>query len=462
MLEVNTMSPGKRRSCPVLFAALPALVALGCIDEADTFKSRPDPVDAGREARSSTSVSAPSSSSATVDTHTSSPPSDTSIAATGDEQSARNDISSTATNSADRSQTEAATSREDAGPPLGVPAGEVAPELVGVWQQTGASLPSYEDEFGETFDTVSEFSVQLKISAEGQYHFAHLTSGSAGECGSVTRFDMSTGTATLDGNVLTLQPAMRNVDLSDCDSNYSDDTNLEPIVFTVRLAQGREAHSGMRTFVMSAEGYAFPLSLALLFRPPTYVPEQPLQPKEFVRGVNGASADLRGRWVADAAGTDQGFYDPTTDAFHFPEVDDTPQRWLRLDGNQYEAAVALQDVGNEGVCKLDLIYYEQGTAAFEVLDDVDDLGLHFVGHVAFDAIDSRLLVNVRDCEADDGVVRYDLPPLTSYYRWVYFSPDQPPESFSLACEFEMSEWQSLLCDDGTVGFVRPQVTSSSP
>src|SRR5690606_38312926 len=126
------------------------------------------------------------------------------------------------------------------------------------------------------------------------------------------------------------------------------------------------------------------------------------------------------------------------------------------EGRGYEAAVALQNVNNEGVCKLDLIYYERGSAAFAVLEDVEELGSHFVGHAAFVASDSRLIVNIRECDEKNRSVRYDLDPLTSYFRWVYFSLDRPPESFTLGCDFEKSEWQSLLCDDGTVGFIRPE------
>lgn len=461
MFEVNTMHAPTRPRLGAVGLFLPFLALPGCVDEADMFKSKPD-----GPPNSATAPSASSGTATSIDSggdagsvaslgtaHDSS--------VTGDNQSAVTSLPTMASGTELVAETSSPSDGpapiEDSGAPgVTIPPGDVPAELVGVWQQTRASSSDYEDAFGETFSEVSGFSVQLKITADGRYYLAHYTSGVLGDCRSVTQFDESVGTATLQGNVLTLQPASRRIDLSDCDSESSDDTNLGSIVLTVRLSEGREAYGGMRTFVMAAEGYGFPLSLTSLFREPAYVPEQPPQPEEFVLGVNGPFADLQGLWLVSAVGTDTNFYNPATDEFYFPELNGSSHQWLRFEGGGYEAAVALQNVNSEGVCKLDLIYYERGTAAFEVLEDVEVLGSHFIGHVALDASDSRLIVNVRECGADDGAFRYDLEPLTSYFRWIYFSPDRPPESFTLSCDFAKSEWQSLLCDDGTVGFVRPE------
>lgn len=468
--EVNKMHLATRKNAGAVGCLLPAMLLAGCVSDADTFKSRPDaPPDAGRGAEASELV-VTSDTAAAVESHaestaafpvqvTTGSSGGSSEGQTGPEASgtgghgdASSDVTPTSA-SVDGTSESGAT---DSGQNGVIPSGSVPAELVGVWQQTRAGSADYADEFGETFSDISGFSVQLKITAEGRYSFAHYTSGTFGDCATVTRFDESKGTATLDGNILTLQPVARRIDDTDCDGDSSDDANLEPMVLTVRLTQGRELQGGMRTFVMSAEGYGFPLSLTSLFRQPTYVPDQPIQPEEFVLGVNGPFADLQGLWLASATGTDSNFYDSETDEYYFPEPNGSPQQWLRFDGGEYEAAVALQNVNTEGVCKLDLIYYERGSAAFEVLEDVGGLGSHYVGHVALDASDSRLVVNIRECDEDDGALRYDLPPLTSYLRWVYLAPDNSPESFSLVCDFPKSEWQSLLCDTGTVELSRPE------
>ncbi|HOU90899.1 MAG TPA: hypothetical protein PLU22_07635 [Polyangiaceae bacterium] len=63
-------------------------------------------------------------------------------------------------------------------------------------------------------------------------------------------------------------------------------------------------------------------------------------------------------------------------------------------------------------------------------------------------------MRIRECDADDGILRYDLPPLTSYVRWIYFSSAAPPERISLPCDFPRTEWQPILCDGYFSGFYR--------
>lgn len=343
----------------------------------------------------------------------------------------------------------------DAGlPAVDIPNGSVPQELVGVWQETRSSSSEYENEFGETFSSVDGFSVQLKIDAEGKYYLGHYTSGVSNDCASVTQFDQSRGSAVLEGNVLTLQPVVRHIDISDCENSVSGYVDLEPIVLTVRLSEDREYTGGMRIWLMHAEGFGFPLDLTSLFRPPTYVPVQPEQPAELTLGTDPPYAEIQGMWVAQS-GTDRNFYDPDTDAFYFPELNGSAHRWLAFDGENYETAVALQNVSSQGVCELDLIYYERGQAVFSLLEDVGGQGSHFIGHTAFYASDSRLIVNVRECDEDDGAIRYDLDPLVSYYRWTYFNENNPPESFSLNCDYPLSEWQSLLCGNSVaIGYYR--------
>ena len=51
--------------------------------------------------------------------------------------------------------------------------------------------------------------------------------------------------------------------------------------------------------------------------------------------------------------------------------------------------------------------------------------------------------------------QYDLPGQLSYYGWLYFTPANPPEIFTLQCKFPLSEWQSTLCTTENQSFYRP-------
>ena len=83
-----------------------------------------------------------------------------------------------------------------------IDADTVPDELVGVWQETRASGGTYESSFGETFDVTSGFTVELKISSNGSYYFAHFAEGASVSCASVSYFDQSVGSVVLDGDVL--------------------------------------------------------------------------------------------------------------------------------------------------------------------------------------------------------------------------------------------------------------------
>ncbi len=446
MVEVD-----KNQSRATLHGLIWPLVLLSsCVSDADTFRAKADePVDSGAGGASSSNVATDTSlaSEATVVSITAAPSISSETAPEAPETSAAAVLTS-----GERTE----SSVMDAGSSLEtVPMGDVPAELVGVWQRVGATSRPYDGEFGETFTRISDASVKLEVTAEGQYRFSHHTTGIAGGCDVVSRLDESSGTATLRGNVLTLSPLTRRVETQTCETDVSVVTELEPIDLEIRLTEGRTPVGGLRSFVMSAEGYGFPLTLTSLFREPNYVPEQPARPEEFVLGVNGAFADLQGAWTTSSTATDASFYDPDTDEFDF-EGFDGPERWLHFNRDDYEIAVALKNVNGEGSCEVDLIYYERGIGAFEVLEDVDDLGMHFIGHVALGALESRLIVNVRECEHHDGAIRYDVDPLTSYFRWDYLAESEYPESFTLACDFPKSEWQTLLCDEESTVFVRPE------
>lgn len=335
-----------------------------------------------------------------------------------------------------------------------LPRGDVPPELVGVWQETRASADDYEfdDGFGGSFSLTSGFSVQLKISPEGRYYFAHYSSGASTNCQTVSQFDQSVGTAVLDGNTLTLQPEQREIESISCDDSRVYDGGTEPIVFTVSLSEDRQYYGGMRMYDLALEGWSHPLDLTSLFRLPDYEAYQPAQPVDFVLGEDGAYDELQGLWAA-APGSDVDFYNPQTGAYYLPELNGSPHRWVRFDGDAYEMAVALQSVNDEGVCKSDLIYYESGTALFQATEDVGGQGTHFIGDTRFDSTDSRLIVNIRECDEDDGVFALELQPLSSYYRFNLYIDD--PLMFELNCGvFERSEWQSLLCEQGFAGYYK--------
>jgi hypothetical protein len=128
---------------------------------------------------------------------------------------------------------------------------------------------------------------------------------------------------------------------------------------------------------------------------------------------------------------------------------------LRFGGNEYDMAIALQNINTEGPCKADIIYYERGQTALKVIEDVTGQGDHFIGHGGFAASTARLVVRVGECGSDDGVQQYDLPPLTACCRWVYFGSD--PARIILDCTaFPQNEWQTILCtaDSTMPAFIR--------
>ncbi len=332
--------------------------------------------------------------------------------------------------------------------------GDVPPELVGIWQQTRATAGNYTNGYGDNFSITSGFSVQLRIRATGEYYFAHSASGVSNTCGQVTYLDHHTGAAILDGTTLTLQPTERRLEVDDCANTRKEDLSTEPIVLSIGLEESSFSYGGLRTYLMNVEGGPHPWQLTLLHRPPLAEPPQPEQPADFVLGTPGPFAELQGLWVP-APGTDVDFFDPATGKFYFPELNGSLHQWLRFVDDSYEAAVAIQNINEEGACESDAIYYEQGKAVFAVNEDVGNQGSHFLGHARLEATAARLIVNVRDCEPDNEVFTYDLPPQVSYYRWIYFTAARPPETLSMGCDaFARSEWQTMLCTINLNSFFR--------
>lgn len=333
------------------------------------------------------------------------------------------------------------------------PIGAVPGELVGIWQETRASGGEYVSSSGATFSATTGFSAELRIRANGSYRYSHLASGVSTTCSSVTYFDQSVGTAVLEGETLVLYPRQHRIDVQDCVNPGSIDVGPEPIRLTIGLSEAQHFYGGLRTYRMHAEGGPHPLDLTLLHRPPLSEPFQPEQPTDFTLGTDGPFQEIQGLWVP-APGTDSNFIDLGTGEYYFPELNGSPHQWVRFAGNAYEAAVALQNINAEGACKSDVIYYERGEGKFALLEDVNAQGNHFLGHNRFAAEAALMVVRIRNCDEDDAELIYELPPTTSYYRWIYFSPENPPESFTLGCNFTNSEWQSLFCTNQQTSFLR--------
>lgn len=276
-----------------------------------------------------------------------------------------------------------------------------------------------------------------------------LHGGVSSNCSLVSNLDESVGTAVLEGSTLVLYPTQRRVRYEDCTTSTSKDLGTEPISFGVSLSDTRYFYGGLRTCDMDLVGDAFPFApfdLSLLFQGPVGTPEQPEQSVDFTLSEGGGLAELQGLWVP-AEGTDSNFFNATTGEYYFPELNGSSHQWIRFGGDAYEAATALQNVNSQGHCRLDLIYYEQGSLRFAVLDDVNGEHNHFVGDTRLQASAAIPIARIRECDVDDGDFVYELTPTTSYYRWIYFSPDKPPESVSLGCQYPQSEWQRLLCDN---------------
>lgn len=331
--------------------------------------------------------------------------------------------------------------------------GAVPEELIGVWQETRASGGDYTNGYGENFSVTSGFSVQLRISENGSYRWSHYAAGVAPSCAHVSYFDRSAGVAVLEGDVLTLHPREHEVDVDNCEVNGTEKAALDPIPLDIAVEDYALDRGGLRTYLMHLNGGAQPFELKLLVRPPLAMPDQPAQPADFSLGSDAPFQEMQGLWVA-APGTDAKFFDAETGEFYFPELNGSPHQWLRFVGGAYEAAVALQNTNAEGVCKVDLIYYEQGNALLEVLDDVGGQGTHFDGHIRWEATAARLIERVRECDQDDATYQYDLPGQLSYYGWSYYTPGSPPEMLTMQCKFPLSEWQSTLCTTENQSFYR--------
>ena len=347
------------------------------------------------------------------------------------------------------------------GPPPGgptaaaTPTATLHPDLVGIWQQTRAAAGDYRSLItGFTFSMTSGFSAQLRLRPDGSFDYTFYSSGVASDCAFSSHLERAVGTAALEaGSRLALRPTARRIEVNHCARSGVIESDLSPLLFDARIDESFDVH-GHRGWTLALDGGPVPLALTLLHRPPSPNPPQPAQPADFVLGVDPPYREVVGLWSSQPH-SDLGFFDPATDAWYLPEPNGAQHLWIRFpEGGGYELARAWPGYNLQGVCKKDYVYYERGQAQFAVTENVGGQNDHFVGHARFAAQDARLLVNVRACDQDDGATLHALTPQVSYYRWAWSAASTAgyyPEILQLSCDWQLSEWQFLVCDGSTYG-----------
>jgi hypothetical protein len=322
--------------------------------------------------------------------------------------------------------------------------GNVPAELVGVWQYLIASAGDYTDTTtGATFTMTGGYAVQLKINAAGQFNWEHFSKGVSNSCRAVSYLERATGVAVLANNQLTLTPTQRRLVITNCDQSGTRTLDNTPLSFSATLSDTPN-QIGEPSYKLALEGSALTVKLEIVQRTPPTNPVQPAQPPNFQLGTDGVYTELYGLWTPyPDSSTD--FYNPQTGAFTIPEYNGTDPRWLRFSQDGYEMAKVWKDlpIFTTGTCSKDLIYYEKGTALFKLTESSDQYKT-YSGDVRFQATDARLIVNVQGCESDNGVTRYTLKPLVSYFRWNYDSYSS--ESFKIGCQYTpLNAWQFAAC-----------------
>ncbi len=319
-------------------------------------------------------------------------------------------------------------------------------DLVGIWQITRASGGDYENlTTGYTFSMTSGYSALLKIRADGSYLMEFYSSGVSSTCAFVSSLEQSAGTVTYQGDQLILQPAWHTIMLDNCTSSGKQDMGTEPIVYTFKLRQEFDFY-GLRGAKLELTGGPIPLDMDLFHPEPLMPGYQPQQPADFVLGTDPPYQEFLGLW-APAPDSDVSFYNPQTGEFYFPEYNASYHNYLRFNNDgSYEMAVAADGYNDyEGICNRDYIYYEKGIPTFSVTDSPRVPGDFTRGHAQFQATDARLVVNIRDCDEDDGVLRYNLVPQISYYTWELLPGNGYPDMFYMYCAWEKGEWQFMFC-----------------
>jgi hypothetical protein len=318
-------------------------------------------------------------------------------------------------------------------------------DLVGIWQMTRASGGDYQNmNTGFTFSMTSGFSTLLKIRPNGDYLMQFYSSGVSSNCAFASNFENSAGTVSYQGEQLILQPAWHTLEVSDCDPATPDKIDLD-----TKLREEFD-YNGLRGIKMELTGGVIPFDLELLHREPLMPGYQPTQPADFILGTDPPYQEIAGLWTPYPDSSID-FYNPQSGEFYLPEYNGAEHSYLRFnpDGS-YEMARYWGNYSYEGICEKDYIYYEKGIPNFAITRSPQYQGDNVLGDAKFQATDARLIVNIRECDPDTGVLRYDLMPQVSYYKWI-FRPETNdltyiPEGFSIQCAWEKSEWQFMFCD----------------
>ncbi len=334
------------------------------------------------------------------------------------------------------------SSQPQANPTAASPLGD----LVGIWQMTRASGGDYENlTTGYAFSMTSGYSSLLKIRADGSYMMDFSSAGVSSNCAMVSSLEQSAGTVTYRGDQLILQPAWHTIKLDNCTSLSKQGMGTEPIVYTFTLSEEFDIH-GLRGKKLELTGGPIPLDMDLFHPEPLMPGYQPQQPTDFVLGTDPPYQEFLGLW-APSPDSDVNFYNPQTGEFYFPEWNGASHNYLRFNNDgSYEMAVEAKDYNYyEGICNRGYIYYEKGIPTFSITESPRNPGDYTRGHAQFKAIDARLVVNIRDCDEDNGVRRYNLTPQISYYTWELLPANGHPDMFYMQCPWEKSEWQFMFC-----------------
>lgn len=320
-----------------------------------------------------------------------------------------------------------------------------APGLAGIWQDTAASSGDFVNPVtNESFSMTQGYSAKLTITAEGRYTFVHFSSGVAKDCSSVSYTDRSEGTARFSGAELVLHPSRRTLDVQACSGSGTRDLPADPITFSATLSP-YERLGGEQTSKLALDGI-YPLSLKLLNPSHATPTAREGVPDTFKLGDSAPFQEVLGLW-APSPGSSVDFYDPATGAFTIPGYDGSDHRWLRFTADGYEMATVSENVGlAEGVCKRDLVYYERGTARFNLLENVNGTS---GGDVEFTPTDARVIEQIRNCEADDGVTRRSVTPGRAYFKWEYVSSY---DGIGLGCVYPKNDWQFMACTNQGVAW----------
>jgi len=331
-------------------------------------------------------------------------------------------------------------------PPGGSPPGGGNPpatgnfpvELTGVWQNTQASGGEFTNILtGITFTMTQGYSAQFKVKPNGEFYFALYSQGVSPNCSLVSFFDQMVGLAEWGNNRLVLRPRERKLDVRNCANSGSFNQPLTPVTFEAVLSEYETFLD--TTLQMELTGGPYPLKFKLLNRTPPADPAQPPQPQGFQLGTETPYQEIIGLWGRYQTN----FYNPQTGAYQFPECCGE-NRFLRFAPGGYEMGMAFINASLEGVCKKDLIYYEQGNALFKITNNRGSDTVQ--GDVRLEATQAKLIVRIRECRAEDGVWEYTLKPLTGYYRWSYTFPSGG-EDFMLGCQYPGHAWRFPICYD---------------